>query len=180
MQDADRPTVLARRRVWRFGDEVNTDVMMPGHALLKAREEQPQYVFEANRPGWSSQVQPGDVIVAGSGFGTGSGRPASRAFLQLGIAAIVVESANGLFLRNSVSYGLPCLEVKGVSDAFNEDDSITVDLDRWVIIHDRTGQELPARPLPDSLRETMLGGGTIPRLVEQGFLGSAEPYIIPV
>ncbi|RMF89043.1 MAG: 3-isopropylmalate dehydratase, partial [Nitrospinota bacterium] len=62
--------MLIRGRVWKFGDDINTDLIMPQVAFALPLEEQIRYVFRANRPGWVEQVREGDIIVAGRNFGT--------------------------------------------------------------------------------------------------------------
>ena len=68
---------------WLFGDDINTDLILPGSAFLLPVEEQIKYCFSANRPGWSDLVKPGDIIVAGENFGVGSARPIGNVFQKL-------------------------------------------------------------------------------------------------
>ena len=62
-------------RVWKFGDEINTDLIFPHSAFRASPDEQCRLCMSDNRPGWSEQVQPGDILIAGKNFGTGSSRP---------------------------------------------------------------------------------------------------------
>src|SRR5438270_761354 len=66
-------------RVWKFGDNINTDLMLPGHLLTASEAEQMKAVFAANRPGWVGEVGHGDIIIGGRDFGTGSSRRGGRA-----------------------------------------------------------------------------------------------------
>lgn len=159
-----------RGRAWVFGPDVNTDLIMPAGTIFLPREEQKARVFAANRPGWAGQVRPGDMIVAGANFGVGSGRPAARPLLDLGITAIVAESLSGMFLRTAVSYGLLAMEVEGITRAVEEGDVLRIDLERWTVEAPRAGAPLPARSIPASLRASMLGGGTLASLVAAGFI----------
>ena len=70
-------------RVWKFGDNINTDLMLPGPFLYRSAEEQATAVFMNNRPGWVKQVQQGDAIVGGFNYGMGSSRPAARSLRNL-------------------------------------------------------------------------------------------------
>ena len=70
-------------RVWKFGDDVNTDLIFPNRAFREPLAAQHRFVFSANRPGWIDAVQPGDLIVAGQNFGMGSGRPVGRLVLPV-------------------------------------------------------------------------------------------------
>ena len=107
-------------RVWKFGDDINTDLMLPGPLLTASEAEQARAVFSANRPGWVDQIAPGDIIVGGRNFGTGSSRPAARSLRNIGLGALLAESINGLFFRNAVSFGFLALECPGVHAAFEE------------------------------------------------------------
>ena len=77
-------------------------------------------MFAANRPGWVDQIAPGDIIVGGRNFGTGSSRPAARSLRNIGLGCLVAKSINGLFFRNAVSFGFLALECPGVHAAFEE------------------------------------------------------------
>ncbi|HET6949547.1 MAG TPA: hypothetical protein VFI47_04175 [Acidimicrobiales bacterium] len=157
-------------RAWIFGDRMDTDLIMPMRALERPRDEQPAYVFSANRPGWSTLVQPGDVIVAGSGFGIGSSRPAARVLKDLGIAAVVATAFNGLFLRNAASGGLPCLTIPGLDEQIAEGEEVVVDFERWALTTPSNGRTYEAEPLPEMLRDLMTGGGLLPLLVSKGYV----------
>jgi 3-isopropylmalate/(R)-2-methylmalate dehydratase small subunit len=161
---------MSGARVWRFGHDINTDLMQPGHALLRPVSEQPRYVFEANRPGWVDEVQQGDVIVAGRNFGTGSSRPASRVLRELGIGAVLAESLNWLFFRNCVNYGLAALECPGVHDAFAEGDLARFDLASGQVVNETSGISLRGRPWVPELLELYEAGGIIPRLEQEGLI----------
>ena len=69
-------------KVWKFGDDINTDLVIPNFAVLMTKEEQLEHVFSANRPGWKDEVQPGDVLLAGRNFGVGSARPIGDMFVR--------------------------------------------------------------------------------------------------
>lgn len=159
-----------RGRVWKFGDNINTDLMMPNVAYDSPPNEQPKFVFSANRPGWSSEVQKGDVIIGGSNFGTGSSRPAAKQLLGLGIAVVVAESINGLFLRNCVNFGLPAFSCPGVSALFEEGDTAIIDYQGSTITNERSGESLSGRKLPSSLIQLTLSGGIVPLLRREGYL----------
>ena len=155
---------------WVFGDNINTDLMYPAEAFRASEEERCRLVFGANRPGWSSQVRPGEILVAGSNFGTGSGRPGSKYLKALGIAAIVAESINGLFLRNSVNYALPVMECKGIGQIVKEGERLSVDFDSGLVVNLTTGASRQAEVLPPMLREILESGGILKRLARDGFI----------
>jgi 3-isopropylmalate/(R)-2-methylmalate dehydratase small subunit len=127
--------------------------------------------MEANRPGWASLVYPGDVIIGGKNFGTGSSRPAADNLKNLGISCIIAESVNGLFLRNAVNSGIPALEASGIHDAVAEGDTITVDFKNSRITDIVNGRSITFRGLPPFLMEIIENGGIIKVLQAKGLLG---------
>lgn len=161
-------------RSWKFGDNINTDLMLPGPVLMKSEEEQARAVFQANRPGWIDEMRPGDIIIGGRNFGMGSSRPAARSLRNIGIAALVAESINGLFFRLAVNYGFLAIECPGVSAAFEEGDVAEIRMQSWTVINQRTGAMLDATPIPTRLLEMMQGGGVYPILVEKGLIAPTE------
>jgi len=88
---------IIKGKVWKFGDEINTDLMVPSHALALSDTEMVKHCFSANRPGWVDLVKKGDIIVGGKNFGIGSSRPGANVLKSLGIACLLAESINGLF-----------------------------------------------------------------------------------
>ena len=157
-------------RVWKFGDDINTDLMVPGSVLRKDAAEQMKHVFAANRPGWAAQVRPGDVLVAGSNFGMGSSRPAARALRNLQLRYVLAEEINGLFFRTCVNEGLLALECPGVAQAFEEGDTAELALDAWTVRNARTGVQLKPLPVPARLLKLMQEGGIIPLLEAEGLI----------
>ena len=157
-------------RVWKFGDDINTDLMLPGAVMAKPEAEQARAVFAANRPGWIDQMKRGDVIVAGRNYGMGSNRPASRSLRNIGVGFLLAESINGLFFRNSVNFGFLALECPGCFAAFEEGDQAEFDPDAWTVRNLRTGATLKPLPIPERLLALMTSGGLYPVLEKGGFI----------
>lgn len=157
-------------RVWKFGDNINTDLMLPGSVLYSSPEAQARAVFMNNRPGWVDQVHPGDAIIGGFNYGMGSSRPAARSLRTCGVGFLLAETINGLFFRNAVNYGLLACECPGVSTAFEEGDTAELDIDAWSVRNPRTGRTLPVSPVPQQLLAMMVGGGIYPVLERQGLI----------
>ncbi|MBM3567408.1 MAG: 3-isopropylmalate dehydratase [Alphaproteobacteria bacterium] len=157
-------------RVWKFGDDINTDLMLPGSVLYASEEEQKRAVFAANRPGWVDQVKPGDVLVGGRNFGMGSSRPAARSLRNLGLACVLAESINGLFFRNAVNFGLIALACPGVHAACEEGDRLELAIADWRASNARTGVALAVTPIPEALLKLMTGGGIYPHLEQRGLI----------
>ena len=157
-------------RVWKFPENINTDLILPNRAFYFTPEEQVKFVFSANRPGWVDLVKPGDILIGGRNFGMGSSRPAARSLRNLGLGCLVAESINGLFFRNSVNFGFPALECRGIEAAFEEGDTAEVSFDDYSVRNTRTGATLKAEPLPESLKKLMQAGGLFQLLETEGYL----------
>ncbi|UWG98905.1 3-isopropylmalate dehydratase [Dehalobacter sp. DCM] len=157
-------------RVWKFGNDINTDLIFPHAAFRVPPEEQIKLVFSDNRPGWAKQVQAGDILVAGRNFGTGSSRPGAVLLKRLGIGCLVANSINGLFFRNCISYGFPSLQCPNVFDAFEEGDIAIIDLLAGSVTNERTGQMLYGSALSESMVDTLKAGGIDELLRDKGYL----------
>jgi len=157
-----------RGRVWVVGDNINTDLILPIQAYYLTIAEQPKWVFSANRPGWSAEVRPGDILIGGRNFGMGSSRPAARSLKNLGLACLVAESINGLFYRNAVNFAFPALEAPGVTALFKEGDSAEVDFEAFRVRNPATGAECAAARMPAPLLDILKAGGIYPLLEREG------------
>ena len=162
-------TIIAGR-VWKFGDNINTDLMLPGDVHAGTEEEQAKAVFAANRPGWLNEMARGDFIVGGRNYGTGSSRPAARSLRNIGIACLIADSINSLFFRNSVNFGLLALECPGVSAAFEELQIAEVSLNDFTVRNRATGKVLQALIVPANMLALMQGGGIYPVLEREGLI----------
>jgi 3-isopropylmalate/(R)-2-methylmalate dehydratase small subunit len=160
---------VLRGRIWKFGDDINTDLIQPSLPGATPRDRAAA-CFSANRPGWSGQVQRGDMLVAGRNFGTGSSRPAAGNLLTLGVACVIAESINGLFARNSINLGLPVLSIPGVADAFEEPDVAEVDLTAGQLRNVRTGNVMNFSPLPGLVLDVLEQGGLMAVMLKRGYV----------
>ena len=163
-------TALRARKIWKFGDNINTDLMLPGPYLTRSPEEQASAVFMNNRPEWRSEMQKGDAIIGGFNYGMGSSRPAARSLRNCGVGFLLAETINGLFFRNAVNFGFLALECPGVSQAFDEGDAAELSVANWTAFNPRTGQTLKVTPVPDMLLSLMTGGGILPVLEGRGLI----------
>jgi 3-isopropylmalate/(R)-2-methylmalate dehydratase small subunit len=157
-------------RVWVFGDSLNTDAMYPAFAMKLDIPEAAKHVFHEVRPGWTDQVQPGDIVVAGKNFGVGSSRPVATLFRHLEVAALVAEEFNSLFLRNAVNAGLPALTVPDATTLFADGDTGSFDIATGDYANETTGTAGKTAPLPPLVLEILASGGVLARLAEQGYL----------
>jgi 3-isopropylmalate/(R)-2-methylmalate dehydratase small subunit len=157
-------------RVWKVGDNVNTDLILPNKAFYLTHAEQAKFVFHANRPGWAEQVESGDILIGGRNFGMGSSRAAARSLKTLGISCLIADSLNGLFIRNCVNFAFPALDCPGVHGAFEEGDVAEVEFEQALVRNVTRGVELRAKPLPESLLKIVLAGGIYPMLEQEGLV----------
>ncbi len=145
-------------RVWRFGDNIDTDVIIPGKYLRTTDMSVfASHVMEGIDPQFSKKVQKGDIIVAGKNFGCGSSREqAPLALKHAGVACIVAESFARIFFRNAINVGLPIIEAKVDCE---EGDIIEINLEKGLVKNkDRSYQ---GTRLPDFLREILVDGGLV-------------------
>jgi 3-isopropylmalate/(R)-2-methylmalate dehydratase small subunit len=161
-------------KIWKFGDDINTDLIFPHTAFRVSPEEQARLVFSDNRPGWSELAAPGDIIVAGKNFGTGSSRPGAALLKRLGLGGMISDSMNGLFFRNCIGYGFPALQCEGVSDIFAEGDVAEFDLLTGDINNLTTGASICGAPVSKSMVETLEAGGIFELLTEKGYIEEAR------
>jgi 3-isopropylmalate/(R)-2-methylmalate dehydratase small subunit len=155
-------------RVWKFGDNINTDLILPNVAFYLTPDEQLRYIFRANRPGWVDEMRPGDILIGGRNFGMGSSRPAARNLKNLGLSCLVADSINGLFYRNAVNFAFPAMECPGVPDLFEEGDEALVDFDAGMVTNVTRGKSLEGRTIPPQLLKIVDAGGIFPLLEREG------------
>ena len=156
-------------RVWKLDHDISTDVLSPGSYALAPVEIRKQHVLESVNPVFSSEVESGDVVVAGRNFGCGSSRETAAENLQaLGVACVVAESFSRLFTRNAVAVGLPVLICPGVHERFSDGDAIEIDLASGLVHNVETGSDLQGDSLPEEMREILAAGGILAVLRNQG------------
>lgn len=151
-------------RTWVLGDNVDTDVIVPGRYMKFGIEEIARHCLEPILPEFSKKVTAGDIVVAGRNFGTGSSREQAPAALKhLGVAALVAESFAGLFYRNSLNLGLPalvCTQAKRIGDG----DQLRIDFERALLVDETTGKTHSFEPIPPHLLEMVRDGGLLAHL----------------
>ncbi len=162
--------MIFEARVWKFPDNINTDLIIPSGSIFLSAADQAKLTFKANRPGWVDEMRPGDIIVAGKNFGMGSSRPAARSFKILGLSCVIAESINGLFFRNSINYAFPAMECPGVMALFAEGDIAEVDFHGGAVRNKTTGTSLKAKVLPAKLLDLLQAGGIYSLLEQQGII----------
>jgi 3-isopropylmalate/(R)-2-methylmalate dehydratase small subunit len=154
-------TTLVRGRVWKFGDDVDTDAMAPWNTISLPWEERRKAVLQT-RPELVERVAPGDVIVAGRNWGCGSSREHAPENLKLlGLGGVVAESFGRIYFRNCVAIGFPNLACPGVATAFEEGDEIEFDVRTGVVRNRTRDLELRADPYTDDMLRIVEQGGLL-------------------
>jgi 3-isopropylmalate/(R)-2-methylmalate dehydratase small subunit len=152
-----------RGKAWKFGDDVNTDLIISGKYKLSITDldQLSKHAMEAVMPDFAEKVRKGDYIVAGSNFGCGSSREQAPLVLRhLGVAAVVAKSFARIFYRNSLSIGLPAVECEN-ANRIQEGDLLEVDLAKGIVKNVSKGESYAVKPLPSHLREILSEGGLV-------------------
>jgi len=152
-------------KVWRFGDHVDTDQIIPAERLLSELNDRlGEFAFEKVRSGMASNVAKGDIIVAGRNFGCGSSREhAPRALLQAGFSCVVAESYARIFYRNCINVGLLPIECRVEAD---EGDALTIDLKNGTIRNETKNKEWHFAPFPAFVKDLIDKGGLMAKIKE--------------
>src|SRR6202142_1394954 len=150
---------IIRGRVYKFGDNINSDIIIPGRYLIYIdRERLAQHAFEVLGEGFPAKLREYDILVAGRNFGCGSAREqASTAIKGLGIKAVVAASFPRTFYRNAINDGLTIVESPEVYEAVKEGEQLSIDLASGKIAH--LGREYSFPQIPPSVAKILELGG---------------------
>ncbi len=151
-------------RVHRYGDNVNTDVIIPARYLTSSEVDVlAAHCMEDLDPEFVGRVQAGDIVVGGENFGCGSSREhAPLAIKGAGVSCVIAASFARIFFRNAINVGLPVLVCPAAAAEARGGDELRVDLARGRIENLTRGSEHQAEPFPEFLREIIAAGGLIP------------------
>jgi len=151
-------------RAWKYGDNVDTDVIIPARYLTTTDEnELARHVMEDLDPGFAAAVTDGDVLVAGANFGCGSSREhAPVALKAAGVSAVVAVSFARIFFRNAINTGLTIVSSAEAVAAIDDGDLVEVDLGAGTVVNSTKGVSLPADPLPEFVQGIVTAGGLVP------------------
>lgn len=149
-------------RVWKFGDSINTDDILPGkYAPFMAGEGFYKYAFAHFRPEFAAEVKEGDLLVGGRNWGLGSSREyAPLALKKLSIGGIIAKSYARIHYRNLLNLGIPAFESKDVPDVLQDGELIDYDRDAGRITR-ASGEVLLLPPPPEFLREALKAGSIL-------------------
>lgn len=149
-----------KSRVWKFGDNVNTDVITPGKYENLPVKEMIRYCLESIDPDFSKNVKAGDILVAGENFGCGSAREiAPQALKHLGVGAVIAKSFSRTFFRNAVATGLPVLISREAQRKCRPGDILEVDLRHSKIKNLSQEENISVEPINELLLGILMEGG---------------------
>lgn len=162
-------------RVWTLGRDIDTDQIISGKYLtiidpnvLKTK------VLEIGLPEFAGQCRPGDILVAGENFGSGSSREhAPQALRAAGVGAVVADSFARIFFRNSINLGIPTIEAPGVRALFEKWDTARIEMRQGRITNLRTARSVAFPPLPPHLIGLLEAGGLVEKVRQE--LARADP-----
>ncbi len=169
-------TGALRGRAWKFGDDVNTDGIIPAkYAIYTKAEDLGPHAMEGTRPGWAQQVRKGDFVVAGSNFGCGSSREiAPVAMRGAGVAGVVAASFARIFFRNAINIGLPIFESEEAAAKIQEGDELELDQEKGEIRNLTRSERYTATALPPFIQQLIEAGG-LKNYVRRRLKGSDTP-----
>lgn len=156
----------AKGLVHKFGDNVDTDVIIPARYLNKSDEAWlASHCMEDIDADFVNKVKPGDIMVAEANFGCGSSREhAPIAIKASGISCVIASTFARIFYRNAINIGLPILECDEAAKDIKEGDEVEVDFDSGVITNVTTGKTYKAQPFPEFIQNIIRNGGLMKSL----------------
>ncbi len=158
-----------RGTIWKFGNDVDTDAIIPARYLNTSDpEELARHCMEDADPAFVGKVKPGDIILAGKNFGCGSSREhAPVAIKGARVGLVIAESFARIFYRNAFNIGLPILESAQAAAEIGEGDDVEVDIETGVIVDHTTGKRYQATAIPPFMQELLAAGGLVPYVRRQ-------------
>jgi 3-isopropylmalate/(R)-2-methylmalate dehydratase small subunit len=155
-----------RGKAIKFGNNIDTDVILPGtYLVLIDPYELAKHAMESLDPAFPEKAKRGVIVVGGKNFGCGSSREqAPIALKYAGVKCILAESFARIFFRNAINIGLPVIECKGISDAVETGDELTVDFEAGKVVNVSNGKRFQVEKLPPFILEILADGGLIENL----------------
>ena len=150
----------------KFGDNVDTDVILPGkYLVLIDHRELAKHAMEGLDPAFPEKAKKGVIVVGGRNFGCGSSREqAPLALKYAGVQCVIADSFARIFFRNAINIGLPVIEHKGISTTVDNGDELTVDFEAGTVQNLTKGKSVQVAKLPPFILEILLDGGLIDNL----------------
>ena len=146
-------------RVWKFGDDINTDIISPAEYMDASYDVIGKHAMERVFPGFADAIAKGDIIVAGKNFGSGSSRETAQiALLRAGVGAVIARDFARIFFRNCINVGLPVVTLAD-TDRLSQGDELRVNLLTGEIADLTTGETLSGSRLPEHVLAIVQDGG---------------------
>ena len=157
-------------KIFKYGDNVDTDVIIPARYLNAPDEKSlASHCMEDIDPQFAAAVAQGDIVVGGSNFGCGSSREhAPLAIKACGVKCVIAKSFARIFYRNSINIGFPIMECPEAVDGIAAGDKVSVDFQTGVIVNQTTGAQFQAAPFPDFVNGIIDNGGLLRSLKARG------------
>lgn len=154
---------MARGTVFKYGDNIDTDVIIPARYLNNpAESELAKHCMEDIDADFVKKVQPGDIMVGGWNFGCGSSREhAPLSIRAAGASCVIAKSFARIFYRNAINIGFPILECPEACDRISSGDTVSVDFATGVIKDETTGEEFQAAAFPEFIENIIANGGLL-------------------
>lgn len=163
--------VIIEGRCWKFGDDIDTDIIIPTQWVCVPMEEMKHHAFEPLRPELADQLRDGDILVAGDNFGCGSSREmAAEVIKENGVRCIIAKSFARIFFRNAINNGILLIECPALPDEAKEGDVVRVELNKEITCN---GKVYPIGKIHQNLYEIIADGGLVKHIenrVERGEL----------
>lgn len=159
----------ATGRAHQYGDNIDTDVIIPARYLnIASKQELASHCLEDLDPGFVKKVRPGDILVAKRNFGCGSSREhAPMVIKESGISCVIASTFARIFYRNAINIGLPILECPAASAGIRDGDQVDVDFDTGRIHNLTTGEVYQAQPFPLFIQNIIEKGGLLNSISEK-------------
>ncbi|TDX50937.1 3-isopropylmalate dehydratase small subunit [Orenia marismortui] len=150
-------------KVWKYGNDVDTDVIIPARYLNTSDPEKlAEHCMEDIDETFADNVEQGDIIVAEDNFGCGSSREhAPIAIKAAGVSAVIANSFARIFFRNAINIGLPILECPEAVAGIEKGDEVEIDVDSGVIKNLSKDTEFQAEPFPAFMQRIIDAGGLV-------------------
>lgn len=161
----------AKGTVFRYGDNVDTDVIIPARYLNTPNgKELAMHCMEDIDANFVKEVKQGDVIVADKNFGCGSSREhAPLAIKEAGVSCVIARTFARIFYRNAINIGLPILECEAAADGISKGDQVEINFDTGVITNLTKGESYQAQPFPPFMQEIIKQGGLVNKIKNNSY-----------
>ena len=166
---------VMKGKAWKFGNNIDTDQIYPGiYVELTEMEDIKKHALSGSaEPKFADEVQPGDIVVAGTNFGCGSSREHAAMTLKgAGVGAVLAESFGRICCRNAINLGLPVIVCPGISKCAQKGDEIRIDIETGEVTDVTRGKVLKTTPFSPYVLNILESGG-IKNMIRKSLMGKA-------